>query len=50
MQDPLSFSYAFIEPLNKKFYKKLTNYYIDINKRRKNIYYIAVSMIIPYSQ
>ena len=32
MQDPLSFSYAFIELLNKKNYKKLTNYHIDINK------------------
>ena len=39
MQDPLSFSYAFIEPLNKKNYKKLTNYHIDINKCRKKILY-----------
>ena len=41
MQDPLSFSYAFIEPLNKKIYKKLTNYHIDINKCRKNILYYS---------
>ena len=41
MQDPLSFSYAFIEPLNKKIYKKLSNYHIDINKCRKNILYYS---------
>ena len=41
MQDQLMYSYAFVEPLDKKIYKNLTNYHIDINKCRKNILYYS---------